>query len=87
MNIFIAGLTYRVTESDLIDIFEDYGTISSAKVITDRDTGQSRGFGFVKMADKADGQRAIEELNEAEFDGRIITVNVARPRTERANRN
>ena len=87
MNIFIAGLTHRVTEHDLIDIFEEYGTISSVKVITDRDTGQSRGFGFVKMADKADGQRAIEELNEAEFDGRIITVNVARPRRELANRN
>lgn len=86
MNIFIAGLTYRVTEHDLIDIFEDYGTISSAKVITDRETGQSRGFGFVKMANKADGQRAIEELNEAEFDGRTITVNVARPRREHANR-
>ena len=86
MNIFIAGLTYRVTEHDLIDIFEDYGTISSAKVITDRDTGQSRGFGFVRMADKAAGQRAIEELNEAEFDGRTITVNVARPRREHAHR-
>ena len=85
MNIFIAGLTYRVTEHDLIDIFEDYGTISSSKVITDRDTGQSRGFGFVKMVDKAAGQRAIEELNEAEFDGRTITVNVARPRREHAN--
>ena len=86
MNIFIAGLTYRVTEHDLIDIFEDYGTISSAKVITDRDTGQSRGFGFVRMANKEDGQRAISELNEAEFDGRTITVNVARPRREHANR-
>ena len=86
MNIFIAGLTYRITETDLIDIFEDYGTISSAKIITDRDTGQSRGFGFVKMEDKEDGQRAISELNEAEFDGRIITVDKARPRTERAGR-
>ena len=86
MNIFIAGLTYRVTELDLIDVFEDYGTVSSAKVITDRDTGQSRGFGFVKMTDKADGQRAIKELDEAEYDGRTITVNVARPRTERTNR-
>ena len=86
MNIFIAGLTYRVTEHDLIDIFEDYGTVSSVKVITDRDTGQSRGFGFVKMADKVDGQRAINELDEAEFDGRTITVNKARPRTERAGR-
>ena len=86
MNIFIAGLTYRVTEHDLIDIFEDYGTVSSAKVITDRNTGQSRGFGFVRMDDEAAAQRAIEELNEAEFDGRTITVNVARPRREHANR-
>lgn len=87
MNIFVAGLTYQVTELDLIDVFEDYGTVTSAKIITDRDTGQSRGFGFVRMNDKEDGQRAINELDEAEFDGRTITVNKARPRPERARRN
>ncbi len=86
MNIFIAGLTYRVTEHDLRDIFEDYGTVSSARVITDRETGQSRGFGFVKMEEKAAAERAIKELDEAEFDGRIIKVNVARPRREHAHR-
>ena len=84
MNIFVAGLSYQVSEPDLRQIFEDYGTVSSAKVITDKFSGRSRGFGFVEMDDDAEGQKAIEALNEAEFDGRTLTVSVARPRTERA---
>ena len=84
MNIFIAGLTYQISESDLRELFEEYGTVSSAKIITDRFSGQSRGFGFVEMDDDAEGQRAIEELNDAEYDGRRIAVSVAKPRTERA---
>lgn len=83
MNIFVAGLSYQVSEPDLRQIFEDYGTVSSAKVITDKFSGRSRGFGFVEMDDDAEGQKAIEALNEAEFDGRTLTVSVARPRTER----
>lgn len=85
MNIFIAGLTYQISESDLRELFEEYGTVSSAKIITDRFSGQSRGFGFVEMDDDAEGQRAIEELNDAEYDGRRIAVSVAKPRTERAS--
>lgn len=83
MNIFIAGLSYQINDADLKDLFEEYGTISSAKIITDRETGRSKGYGFVEMDDDAEGQRAIEELNGAEYDGRTLSVSVARPRTER----
>ena len=83
MNIFVAGLSYQINDADLKELFEEYGTVSSAKIITDRDTGRSKGFGFVEMDDEAEGQRAIEELNDAEYDGRTLAVSVARPRTER----
>ena len=86
MNIFVAGLTYQISEPDLREVFEDYGTVSSAKIITDRETGQSRGFGFVEMDDESEGHRAIKELNEAEFDGRTLKVDVAKPRREFSNR-
>ena len=82
MNIFVAGLTYQITEHDLKELFEEYGTVSSAKVITDKFSGRSRGFGFVEMDDESEGRRAIEELNDAEFDGRTLTVDVAKPRKE-----
>ena len=83
MNIFVAGLSYQINDADLRELFEEYGTISSAKIITDRDTGRSKGFGFVEMDDEAEAQRAIDELNDAEFDGRTLAVSVARPRKER----
>ncbi len=83
MNIFVAGLSYQINDADLKELFEEYGAISSAKIITDRDTGRSKGFGFVEMDDEAEAQRAIDELNDAEFDGRTLAVSVARPRTER----
>ena len=83
MNIFVASLSYQVSEADLRELFEEYGAVSSAKIITDRETGRSKGFGFVEMDDDSEGQRAIEELNGAEFDGRTLAVSVARPRTER----
>lgn len=82
MNIFIAGLSYNINDSDLMDLFNEYGEISSAKVIMDRESGRSKGYGFVEMEDEAAGQKAIEELNGAEYDGRVISVSVARPRTE-----
>ena len=81
MNIFIAGLSYQITEADLKELFEEYGEVASAKIITDRETRRSKGYGFVEMADE-DGQRAISELNEAEYDGRTLSVSVARPRVE-----
>ena len=84
MNIFVAGLSYQINDADLKELFEEYGTVSSAKIITDRDSGRSKGFGFVEMDDEAEGQRAIEELIDAEYDGRTLAVSVARPRTERS---
>ena len=83
MNIYISNLSYAVNDGDLKDLFGEYGEISSAKVITDRETGRSSGFGFVEMADDAQGQKDIDELNQAEYDGKVINVTVARPRTER----
>lgn len=77
MNIYISNLSYAVNDGDLKDLFGEYGEISSAKVITDRETGRSRGFGFVEMADDAQGQKAIDELNQAEYDGKVINVTVA----------
>lgn len=82
MNIFIAGLTYHITEADLRELFEEYGTVSSAKIITDKFSGRSRGFGFVEMDNEEEARNAIERLNDAEFDGRTITVDVAKPRKE-----
>ncbi|MDR0395571.1 MAG: RNA-binding protein [Tannerella sp.] len=83
MNIYIAGLSYNVTDADLNDLFTEYGEISSSKVVTDRETGRSRGFGFVEMPNEAEGQKAIDELNGVEYDGKVISVSVARPRAER----
>lgn len=85
MNIFIAGLSYGINDADLNELFAEFGEISSAKVIMDRETGRSKGFGFVEMADEAQGQKAINDLNGAEYDNRTLSVSVARPRTERSS--
>lgn len=82
MNIFVAGLSYQITDADLKELFEEYGEVSSAKIITDRETRRSKGYGFVEMSNEEEGQRAIEELNDAEYDGRTLSVSVARPRAE-----
>lgn len=82
MNIYISNLSYNVNNDDLRELFEDYGQVSSAKVITDKFSGRSRGFGFVEMENEEEGKKAIEELNQAEYDGKVISVAVARPRTE-----
>ncbi len=87
MNIYISNLSYAINDSDLKELFSEYGEISSAKLIIDRETGRSRGFGFVEMADDTQGQKAIDELNQAEYDGKIINVTVARARTERPSGN
>ena len=86
MNIFIAGLSYKVNDADLAGLFEEYGSISSAKVVVDRQTGRSKGYGFVEMEDNEAATKAISELNEAEFDGRKISVSEAKPREERPRR-
>lgn len=86
MNIFIAGLSFKVNDADLANLFEEYGAITSAKVITDRQTGRSKGYGFVEMDDAEAAGKAIAELNGAEYDGRTISVSEARPREERPRR-
>ena len=85
MNIYISNLSYGVNDADLSQLFAEFGEIASAKVIMDRESGRSRGFGFVEMHNDEEGRKAIEELNEAEYDGKVISVAVARPRTERSN--
>jgi RNA recognition motif-containing protein len=82
MNIYISGLSYSVNDDDLNNLFSEYGEVSSARVINDRETGRSRGFGFVEMPNDTDGQKAIDELNGDEYDNKVISVSVARPRTE-----
>ena len=67
MNIYISGLSYGTTDADLNELFSEYGEISSAKIISDRETGRSRGFGFVEMTNDTEGQKAIDELNGAEY--------------------
>ena len=85
MNIFIAGLSYSVNDSDLNTLFEEYGVINSAKVIMDRSTSRSKGCGFVEMDNNEDANKAISKLNGVEYDGRTISVSEARPRQERNN--
>ena len=77
MNIYIAGLSYRT------NLFAEFGEVSSAKVIMDRETGKSRGFAFVEMTSDEEGQKAIDELNGVEYDQKVISVSVARPRAEK----
>lgn len=86
MNIFISNLSFDVNSNDLNELFQEYGEVSSAKVISDKMTGRSRGFGFVEMNDDAAGQKAIDELNQAEYDGKVINVSVARPKTDAPRR-
>ena len=85
MNIYVSNLSYAVQDEDLREFFAEYGEVSSAKVITDKFTQKSRGFGFVEMADEAAAQKAIAELNGATVDGRAIRVNVAKPKEEGGN--
>jgi RNA recognition motif-containing protein len=82
MNIYVSGLSFKLNDDDLRQIFEEFGEVSSAKIIMDKFTGRSRGFGFVEMSD-ADGQNAIDNLNEKEIEGKVISVSVARPREDR----
>ena len=78
MNIYVGNISWGLTDQDLENIFAEYGTVDSAKIITDRATGRSRGFGFVEMSDGAEA--AIEALNGTEVDGRELVVNESRPK-------
>ena len=86
MNIFIAGLNYNMSEAELGDLFAEYGEVASVKIIMDRETGRSKGYGFVEMADDEAGDKAIAALNEVEMDGKTLSVSVARPREEHPRR-
>lgn len=83
MNIYVSNLSYGTSSDSLQNLFSEYGEVSSARIITDRETGRSRGFGFVDMPNDEEGQKAIEELNGVDFEGKTISVTVARPREER----
>ncbi len=82
-KLYVGNLSYSVTSSSLEELFAQYGEVRSAQVIQDRDTGRSKGFGFVEMADDNAANDAIQALNEQEHDGRPLTVNEARPREDR----
>jgi len=82
MNIYVGNLSYEVTEEDLQEAFKEFGQVESVKIIMDKYSGQSKGFGFVEMPSKAEGQSAIEGLNGKDLKGRTLNVNEARPRTE-----
>jgi len=86
MNIYVGNLAYSVTDNELHDAFAEFGEVSRANVIMDRDTGRSKGFGFVEMPDNAQAEAAINGLNEKDLGGRAIRVNEAKPREDRPRR-
>lgn len=86
MNIYVGNLSYNTTDRQLEEAFSQYGTVSAARVATDRDTGRARGFGFVEMPDKTEAMKAIDGMNGRDLDGRTINVNEARPREDRGDR-
>jgi RNA recognition motif-containing protein len=83
MNLYVSNLGFHIVEEDLRKLFEQFGQVSSAKVITDRETGRSRGFGFVEMDSDAEAKTAIDNLNNKEIEGRQISVTQAREKTDR----
>lgn len=86
MNIYVGNVKYEMTESQLKEMFSPFGEVVSARIITDKDTGRSKGFGFVEMPNDDEAKAAIEATNEKEADGRTLKVNEARPREERPRR-
>jgi RNA recognition motif-containing protein len=82
-NIYVGNISYGADEHAIRSLFEQHGTVESVRIVMDRDSGQSKGFGFVEMSQDADAQKAIAALNGKELDGRTLTVNEARPKVER----
>ena len=82
MKIFVGNLSFQTTQEDLLRAFSAYGVVESANILTDRDTGQSRGFGFVEMTNPKDAQRAMDSLNGTQLHGRSLNVNEARPKSD-----
>ena len=87
MNIYVSNLSFNVQDEDLQSYFADYGEVTSAKVINDKETGRSRGFGFVEMPDDTAAKKAVAELDGATVDGRAIKVSEAKPREQRSSNN
>ena len=86
MQIYVGNMNYRTTEEDINGLFSQYGEVESVKLISDRETGRAKGFGFVTMNDDAAAKEAIEALNEKEYEGRTLRINEAKPREERPRR-
>src|SRR4051812_5599294 len=86
MKLYVGNLSFQTSSEDLQELFAQAGTVESASVVEDRDTGRSRGFGFVEMSSKEEGQAAIQQLNGKEVGGRALTVNEAKPREDRGGR-
>jgi RNA recognition motif-containing protein len=85
MNMYVSNLSFHTAEDDLRQLFEKYGAVSSAKIITDRESGQSRGFGFVEMASDEEANKAMKELNNKEIEGRTLSVSLAREKAARSD--
>jgi len=83
-NIFVGNLSFTATEDGVRSMFEAYGAVERVSIVTDRDTGQPKGFGFVEMTNDSEAEKAITELNGTELNGRALTINEARPKTERS---
>ncbi len=86
MQIYVGNMNYRTTEEDINKLFSQFGEVASVKLISDRETGRAKGFGFVTMNDDSAAKEAIEALNEKEFEGRSLRINEAKPREERPRR-
>jgi RNA recognition motif-containing protein len=86
MNIYVGNVSYGTDDNRLTELFSEFGAVTSARIINDRETGRSKGFGFVEMENDSEANSAIEALNEKEIDGRTLRVNEARPREERPRR-
>ena len=86
MNIYVGNISFTSTDDELKELFEKHGAVSSANIIKDRETGRSKGFGFVEMSDDTEGEEAVEELNGYDFNGRDLKVNKARPKEDRPPR-
>ena len=84
-NIFVGNLSFGATEDSVRTLFETHGTVGRVNIVTDRDSGQPRGFGFVEMSNDGEGEKAIAALNGTDLDGRALNVNEARPKTERSS--
>lgn len=86
MNIYVGNLSYRMTDEDLGKLFSTFGAVSESKIVIDRETGRSKGFGFVEMPNQAEGEEAIRQLDGKEIEGRNVKVNVAKPKEDKPRR-